>query len=73
MLKYAAIFMIAAGVFLYAASEEDGENMSYRELSAFEESVIVNGGTERAFTGEYVDTFENGIYTCRRCHSYCGI
>lgn len=69
MLKIAAIFIIAAGVFLYTASEEDGENMSYRELSATEEYVIVNGGTERAFTGEYVDTFENGIYTCRRCGS----
>ncbi|MEN8207924.1 MAG: bifunctional methionine sulfoxide reductase B/A protein [Candidatus Fermentibacteria bacterium] len=41
--------------------------MEYRNLTPEEEYVILHGGTESPFTGEYVDTFENGVYTCRRC------
>ena len=32
-----------------------------------EERVIVNKGTERAFTGQYWDHHEDGTYTCKRC------
>lgn len=53
---------------LMAASRADGEEqMGYRELTPEEEYVIVRGGTEAPYTGIFVDTFENGIYTCRRC------
>lgn len=39
----------------------------WRELTPEEERVIVNKGTERAFSGKYHDHFAPGIYTCRRC------
>ncbi|MDK2972284.1 MAG: peptide methionine sulfoxide reductase msrA/msrB [Candidatus Sumerlaeota bacterium] len=39
----------------------------WKELTPEEERVIVHKGTERAFTGEYVDHHEDGTYTCRRC------
>lgn len=53
------------------------------KLTPEEQSVIVNKGTERPFTGKYDDFFENGIYTCKQCdtplyrsetkfHSQCG-
>ncbi len=53
------------------------------ELSKFEYHVLREGGTERAFTGEYVDTETEGVYECRACgaelfrsdqkfHSHCG-
>ncbi len=53
------------------------------ELTPAEEQVIVHKGTERPFTGEYNDFFEEGTYVCRRCeaplylsnhkfHSDCG-
>jgi len=53
------------------------------ELTRDEEYVIVHKGTERPFTGEYDDFFEEGTYVCRRCeaalyvsdakfHSGCG-
>lgn len=57
--------------------------MKLNELTKKEERVIVNKGTELAFTGEYYDFFKEGIYVCRRCetplytsddkfHSNCG-
>lgn len=37
------------------------------ELSEEEQRVILNKGTERAFTGEFDDHKVSGTYTCRQC------
>lgn len=37
------------------------------KLSAFEQHVLINKGTERAFSGKYVNTKEKGVYTCKVC------
>src|SRR5215475_8813874 len=37
------------------------------ELSPEEYQVLRQAGTERAFTGEYVDTKTIGVYSCRAC------
>jgi peptide methionine sulfoxide reductase msrA/msrB len=69
-----------------AASIFSGGSMGlkeYRELTPFEESVIIHRSTEAPFSGEYVDEFSEGVYCCRQCgtplyrsenkfHSGCG-
>ena len=37
------------------------------ELTPDETRVIVHKGTERPFTGEYDEFFDEGTYVCRRC------
>jgi len=39
------------------------------KLTPLEYDVCVNKGTERAFTGEYWDNHEKGVYSCRVCGS----
>lgn len=45
------------------------ENMQYNPLTPEEERVIVHKGTERPFTGEYVNTKDSGTYVCKRCNA----
>jgi len=43
------------------------EQNMYKKLTAEEEHVIVDKGTERPFSGKYDDHYESGVYTCKRC------
>jgi methionine-R-sulfoxide reductase len=40
---------------------------AYRKLTPEEERVIVHKGTERPFTGLYLNFYEKGTYHCKRC------
>jgi peptide methionine sulfoxide reductase msrA/msrB len=44
-----------------------GKQMNYRELTPEEKYVIVYKGTEKPFTGQYLDNKEPGTYVCKRC------
>lgn len=59
----------ALGVFsaLSCAQEAVVKETSYRQLTAEEEWVIVQKGTERPYTGQYVNWSEEGRYHCKRC------
>lgn len=43
--------------------------MAYNQLSAVEERVILDKGTERPFSGEYDALFSPGTFICRRCNN----
>ena len=45
------------------------DSSTYNPLSAEERQVIEQKGTERPFTGEYDDFYEEGVYICRRCNA----
>jgi len=42
--------------------------MKYNDLTQEEKRVILNKGTERAFTGKFWNHKENGVYTCKQCN-----
>lgn len=42
---------------------------SFNNLTQEEKNIIENKHTERPFTGEYDDFYEEGIYVCRKCNS----
>jgi len=48
---------------------DDAAMTQYNELSEFEQYVLLEKGTERAFSGEYTDTEDKGTYLCRRCNA----
>ena len=48
---------------------DDMTNENYNSLNAEERYVIEHKGTERPFTGEYDDFYEEGCYICRKCNA----
>ncbi len=68
-MKIITIAIIFSGLLVLNITIPSGseDEMNYRELTPEEESVILDGGTEAPFTGEYVDHSQKGIYVCRRC------
>ena len=42
---------------------------NYNKLSEFEAYVILQKGTERPWTGEFVDHNEKGVYVCKQCNA----
>ena len=47
--------------------QKEKSSMSYNKLSAEEQRVIENKGTEPPFSGKYYLNKEQGSYLCRRC------
>jgi len=44
--------------------------MNFNKLNEEEKRVIENKGTERAFSGEYNDFYEEGIFVCKKCNTH---
>ena len=45
------------------------DRSTYNPLTAEEQYVIENKGTEPPFTGEYDNFYVEGVYICRRCNA----
>lgn len=60
---------IMAGILLIATScnTMGQDQVKLNKLTSEEKQVIINKGTERAWTGEYVDHKEKGTYLCKWC------
>lgn len=62
--------LLAVSALLWAQdSTQNIKIVEYNQLTDFETYVIVNKGTERPWTGEYVDHSETGVYVCKRCNA----
>lgn len=45
------------------------KKMKYNPLTEQEKAVILYKGTERPFTGEFVENHDSGIYVCKQCNA----
>ena len=48
-------------------NNKENSMTKFNKLTKAEEQVILHKGTERPFTGEYLDNEEEGTYLCKRC------
>ena len=64
------IFFLTQTIVFGQKEIKDQENMKeskYNKLTKEEEHIIIHKGTERPFTGEYNNHYDDGIYVCKRC------
>lgn len=67
IVAFSVICAIALTIGFSDRQAHSQERPPYNELTAKEEHVIINKGTERPFTGKYYDHSASGFYTCKRC------
>ena len=68
MQKTILTFLFIVITFVSAESQKPWTTQ-LKNLTPFEKHVIVDKGTERAFSGEYVKTTDKGVYKCKVCNA----
>jgi peptide methionine sulfoxide reductase msrA/msrB len=64
------VLLVLTLIFTFLQAEElKPWTNALKSLTPQERNVIVNKGTERAFSGKYVNTKEAGVYTCKVCNT----
>jgi len=59
--------MAVMGITFLMAQDMKPWTAQFNKLSTFEKHIIVDKGTERAFSGKYVNTTDKGVYRCKVC------
>lgn len=59
--------LIVSFAFVQTACNQTKNNMKLNKLTPTEQAVILPKGTERPYTGEYLENKEKGTYICRQC------
>ena len=54
---------------LFAQDNSVKDRDFFDALTKAEREIIVDRGTERAFSGNYVDLYEAGLYVCKACNN----
>lgn len=63
------LIVVAVGMAAEIPASMKPWKSNVERLSEFEKHVLINKGTERAFSGEYVYTKEDGLYRCKVCNA----
>ncbi len=69
IIKITAAVLIPGLLAIYVSGCAQNTNkvMEFNELTFEEKQVILNKGTERPYTGKYLNNKEDGTYACKRC------
>ena len=47
---------------------DETRDMEYNKLNPMEYQIMILKGTERPFSGLYLDNFDKGVYLCKQCN-----
>ncbi len=61
------LILLTMGMTCVVAGDLKPWTTKLKNLTALEKHVLVDKGTERAFSGKYVKTTDDGTYTCKVC------
>lgn len=66
-MKKIFLFIFVVGAIVLDAQDFSPWKTQIDKLTPFEKHVLIDKGTERAFSGKYVYTNKEGIYKCKVC------
>jgi methionine-R-sulfoxide reductase len=69
LLKFLFVIALTSPVILIGQGIQVKKNNFFDEITNEERRIIVNKGTELAWSGIYVNSFENGLYICKACNN----
>lgn len=66
-MKTILLFLFPA--ILFSQTDSIKSDSFFNHLDKEEKNIIVRKGTERAWSGKYVNHYESGIYICKACYN----
>ncbi|NOR55000.1 MAG: bifunctional methionine sulfoxide reductase B/A protein [Sulfurovum sp.] len=66
-MKKIFLVLLIATMGVFGAQDFAPWQSNIKKLTKFEQHVLIDKGTERAFSGKYVKTTEDGTYNCKVC------